>query len=311
MTRFVLNSLFILFSISSLAQSLCNNPDTTFAVLHFTKTTGFDHNTRAQSGQMFQDLGNTRGYTVTNTNDANVFNDIDTLRKYAVIVFSNTSGNSVFNASQRANFEQYMNEGGSYLGIHAASDTYRTGWPFYNNIVGAIVQSNPNHTSANHVNTMDHMTPHPILNNIPSPWTKEEEYYYWDINGGMIDTLNFRTLLRVRQTGSNSYDRSRPMAWYRQFPSGARSFYTALGHKRINYETPGNEFRQLVDNAVCWLAYDQETVTINSNGLTLNQGSVILDNQDGGIILKSANGSCFKIVVDNFGVLTTVPTSCN
>ncbi|MEL6803287.1 MAG: Crp/Fnr family transcriptional regulator, partial [Bacteroidota bacterium] len=61
---------------------------------------------------------------------------------------------------------------------HAATDTYRNGsWPFYNDLVGAIVQSGPNHTSANHMNFMDQIEPdHPTLVGIPDPWEKREEY---------------------------------------------------------------------------------------------------------------------------------------
>ena len=145
---------------SSFAQ--CGNG--TFKVLHYTETSGFNHNTRSQSLAMFQAIGSTNGFTVTNDQSGAEFNSLANLQQYAVVIFSNTSGNNILNASQRANFEAYIQGGGSYIGIHAASDTYRhssanggsTGtWDWYaENVAGCSVQQSPNHTSQNHNNNM-------------------------------------------------------------------------------------------------------------------------------------------------------------
>ena len=55
---------------------------------------------------------------------------------------------------------------------------------------------------------------HEIVNHLGSTWTKGEEWYYWELNGGYIYSGN-TNLLEVRQTGNNSYDKKRPMAWYK------------------------------------------------------------------------------------------------
>ncbi len=104
-------------------QTLCERQDTIFKVLHFTKTTGYDHGTRNNSAALFETIGGFKGFTVTNTNDASVFDNIIELNTYAVIIFSNTSGDELFNGSQKENFEAFINNGGSFMGIHAASDT--------------------------------------------------------------------------------------------------------------------------------------------------------------------------------------------
>ena len=121
--------------------------------------------------------------------------------------------------------------------------------------MGGIVQSGPNHTANNHTNTMDLVGTHPSTANVPDPWTKTEEYYYWERNGGMLDP-GIVPVLRVRQTDRNgvsqSYDDPRPISWYQEFPSGARSFYTALGHAPGNYTDPANDFRQHLRDALCW-----------------------------------------------------------
>jgi len=311
MGRFII-LLFIGFTFSSMAfaQTLCERSDTTFRVLHFTKTSGFDHGTREESKSMFETIGSSKGFTITDTQDASVFNNLDSLNTYSVIIFSNTSGNNLFNTTQKSNFESYMNGGGSYIGIHAATDTYRTGWSFYNEIVGGIVQTSPNHTSQNHVNTMDHLIDHEILQSLPSPWEKQEEYYYWDLNGGMMDSINFTPLLRVRRTGSDSYDRPRPMAWNRIFPGGARSFYTALGHKTSNYTNPGNDFSTLLSNAVCWSAYDKDAIILPSDNIKITGANLLIESANKGIILKAENGNCYQVTVGNSGSLYTILIEC-
>lgn len=294
------------------SQSLCDLPDTSFTILHFTKTNGYNHNTRNESRDMFESIGEDNQFTIVNTQDASSFNSLTTLNTYAIIVFSNTSdngGNPLFNETQKANFEAYINGGGSFIGIHAASDTYRAGWPFYNNLLGAIVQTSPNHTSSNHNNDMDHQSDHEVLDGLPDPWNKTEEYYYWDLNGGMIHEDSIATLLKVRKTGSQEYDRERPVTWLKSFPSGARSFYTALGHAQNNFTSDDN-FKQLLTNAVCWAAYDRSEFIADGSMTKLINSHLVIEEAGNSIIMKSPNGSCHKLVVDNAGHLKMQPVKC-
>ena len=237
------------------AQSPCGGSDAPFTVLHYTATNGFDHNTRDVSAQLFRDLGALDNFTVVDTDDAAAaFGDATALADYAVVVFSNTSGNGLLDAGQQANLESYIAGGGTLLGIHAATDTYRDrSWPFYNDLVGGIVQTSPNHTAAGYSGVMDKLRDHPTVAGVPVPWAKDEEYYYWERNGGQLDP-DIVPVLEVRSTGTQSYDAPRPMSWYQTFPSGARSFYTALGHARGNYTDPDNDFRRHLRDALCWLA---------------------------------------------------------
>ena len=226
-------------------------------VLHYTETSGFDHGTRSVSLAMFNDLGEILGFTVDDDQTGESFNSLENLQQYSVVVFSNTSGNQILNESQRSNFESYINDGGAYIGIHAASDTYRhssanggsTGtWDWYAEMAGASVQQSPNHTSANYNGIMDHLIESELLQEIPDPWNKVEEYYYWE--SGYYNANN-TAILQVQSTGAQTYDEPRPMAWFKELPGGGRSFYTALGHAQSNYSS-NDEFRQLISNALEW-----------------------------------------------------------
>lgn len=221
-------------------------------VIHFSETTGWDHKTRDVSQKMFKELSEAMGFELIHSNESEIFDQEDLLQNVGVVIFSNTTGEDLLTPNQQKNFERYVNAGGDFIGIHSASDTHRSNWEFYSSLVGAILQVEPWHTASDYVATMEHMNEHKLLEDIPNPWTKEEEYYYWDLNGGRIDTQRITPLLKVERTGPLPFDRKRLTTWYQELPSGTKSFYTSLGHSNWNYENPKNDFRKLIRNALEW-----------------------------------------------------------
>lgn len=216
-------------------------------VLVFTKTNGFRHGSIDEGVDMIRDLGLANGlWSTDQTENANDFNTSN-LAEYKAVIWCNTSGNNLLNASQRQAFENFIANGGGFLGIHAATDTYRDrSWPFYNELVGGIVQTNPNHTSNNFNANMTIVSSHPsvdFLGNVGDIWNKSEEYYYWRNNGGQLFSGNI-DLLMVESTGSNDYDEARPISWYKEY-GGGRSFYTAMGHNASDYTSNNNFIRHI------------------------------------------------------------------
>lgn len=244
-------------------------------ILHFTRTSGFDHQTRGVSFAMFQSIAQEVGATVDDDQSGDPFSNTTTLSEYDVIIFSNTSGNNILNAQQQANFEVWVANGGRVMGIHAATDTYRhstanggnTGaWDFYAELIGASVQEDPNHVSGTPQYSMQHIGTHASTANLPDPWVKNEEYYYWE--GGYYGPNNVE-VLRVEETVGpngqvNSYDAPRPMSWYRIGQNGSRVFYTALGHDQSNY-TSDVLFRTHVRDALVWLLDGSTNLPLSPN----------------------------------------------
>lgn len=232
-------------------------------ILHYTGTSGFDHGTRDVSLAMFQGIAGEHGFNIVNDNDGSTFNSLTSLQQFDAIVFSNTSGAALLDADQRANFEAYIAAGGSAMGIHAATDTYRhstangnnTGaWDFYAELIGASVQEDPNHVDGTPLYDLTHIGAHTSTTTLPDPWSKNEEYYYWE--GGYYRDDNV-PVLEVEETVGpngevNSYDAPRPISWYRELPEGGRVFYTALGHAGSNF-TEDALFRQHIEGALTWL----------------------------------------------------------
>jgi type 1 glutamine amidotransferase len=261
-------------------------------ILHFTRTSGYDHGTRAVSFALFQSIAQELGAAVDDDATGDSFSDPVTLAEYHVIIFGNTSGNAILSAQQRANFEEWVANGGHVMGIHAASDTYRhstangghTGtWDFYAELIGASVQENPNHVVGTPPYSMELIGTHASTASLPDPWVKNEEYYYWE--GGYYGPDNVE-VLRVEQTVGpngqvNSYDAPRPMSWYRMLPNGSRVFYTALGHAAENY-TSDALFRAHIRDALGWLM----------------EGSMGMNERSDGQLRIHPNPTCGPIRVD-------------
>lgn len=243
-------------------------------VLHYDETTGFDHNTRTQSLAYFTALGNTLGFTVTRDGNGSEFTTAN-LANFDLVIFSNTSGNSGLTQPQRDALENFVDvQGGSLLGIHAASDTYRhssangnrTGtWDWYAETLGGSVQQSPNHTRNNFPGTIVEIQDHPASENITFPWDKLEEYYYWE-NGYLNEdpSSGINVILEVESTGSETFDAQRPVAWFRQQASGARIFYTSLGHRADNFTGAFPDFENLLADATAWVLEAALPVTLTA-----------------------------------------------
>lgn len=226
-------------------------PEENVNVLVYHETNGFRHGSINAGIAMVEELGDNAGWTTTATADSEIFTTA-TLSQYDVVVWLNTSGDGLLTATQQGAFEAYVQSGGGFVGVHAATDTYRDGsWPWYNELVGGIVQTSPNHTANNTNATMDVLSSHPAVAHLGNTWNKDEEYYYWERNGGFLFAGNIN-LLQVRSTGSNSYDAPRPVTWYKEY-DGGRSFYTALGHNASDYQDNSN-FRTMMQEAIQWAA---------------------------------------------------------
>lgn len=84
-----------------------------FNALVFSKTNGFRHESIPDGVAAIQELGAEHGFSVTVTEDAELFTDAE-LAKYDVVVFNNTNSRNgpILDAAQRAAFERYIGSGG-------------------------------------------------------------------------------------------------------------------------------------------------------------------------------------------------------
>jgi glucose/arabinose dehydrogenase/cytochrome c551/c552/type 1 glutamine amidotransferase len=196
-------------------------------VLVFSKTLGFKHASIPSGMAAIQKLGAENGFEVDTTKNADTFNE-ENLKQYSTIIFLSTTGN-VLDAKQEAAFERYIQAGGGFVGVHAATDTeYDWGW--YNKLVGAYFLSHPSGTPEADFIIKD--TNHPSTQMFTdSIWHRSDELYNYkkinpDVN--ILMTLDESTY----EGGENG--NFHPISWYHEY-DGGRSFYTGAGHTEESY----------------------------------------------------------------------------
>jgi len=198
-------------------------------ILIFSKTAGFRHTSSIAAGKKYIiELGKKNKFGVDTTESGDAFT-AENLEKYAAVVFLCTTGN-VLNDEQQKAFEQFIRNGGGYVGLHSASDT-EYDWAWFGELNGAYFKNHPKPQEAifNVVDTNNIATSH-----LPKVWKRFDELH----NFKWIGT-DLHVLITIDENsytgGSNGEDH--PMAWYHEF-DGGRGFYTALGHDNKSWEDP-------------------------------------------------------------------------
>ena len=191
-------------------------------VLVFSKTMGFKHNSIPAGIAAIEKLGSENNFVVDTTKNAALFTD-ENLKQYSAIIFLSTTGN-VLDNKQEAAFERYIQSGGGFVGIHAATDT-EYDWNWYGRLVGAYFESHPPGTPEADFKIIDKSFAATSFFT-DSIWHRTDEMYnfkkiYEPIN--VIMTVDESTY----EGGTNGD--FHPMAWYHEY-DGGRSFYTAMGH---------------------------------------------------------------------------------
>lgn len=195
------------------------------AVLVFYKTQGFRHTSIAAGLAAFQRLGRENNLRIDTTRLATRF-VADTLRRYAAVVFLNTTGD-VLDPAQQVAFERYIGQGHGFMGVHAATDT-EYDWPWYGGLVGAYFKNHPPVQPAT-VRVAD--ARHPATSFLPARWARTDEWY--NFRNVAPDLRVLATVDETSYTGGLN-GQQHPFAWCHAY-GGGRAFYTAGGHLAENY----------------------------------------------------------------------------
>ena len=227
----------------------------------FSKIEGFRHASIPIGIAAIQELGLENNFSVDATEDASIFT-FSNLIQYDTIIFLSTTGN-ILNSAQQEAFEQYIQSGGGFVGIHAASDT-EYDWPWYGKLVGAYFDSHPNNQTAT-IKVADKI--HPSTKNLPEYWERFDEWYNDQSNPrGHVHVL--ATLDESSYNGGNmGYDH--PIAWMHDF-DGGRAWYTGGGHTQESYSEP-----LFLDHILAGILYAAGEVTGNFDATNIKLQSSI------------------------------------
>ncbi|MFD0745944.1 ThuA domain-containing protein [Phytohabitans flavus] len=212
-----------------------------FRVLVFSKVTNFYHDSIPAGVAAIEQMGAANNFEVEATIDAAAFTDAN-LARFDALVFNNTNSlptsGDLLNAAQRAAFQRFIQGGGGWVGLHAATASERN-WTWYEGLVGTIFDYHPDFSSTGgtfpgRIKVLDKA--HPSTVGLPELWERSEEWYNWRVNPtGKVHTL---AQIKVRD-GISGLDEGNDHAysWCHNF-DGGRSWYTAGGHASSSFSEP-------------------------------------------------------------------------
>jgi PKD repeat protein/glucose/arabinose dehydrogenase/plastocyanin len=213
-----------------------DDPEARFRALVFSKTAGFRHDSIPAGHDAMDALADEHNFQVDHTEDSTLFRP-EILEHYDTVVFLSTTGD-VLNDDQQAAFEEYIQGGGGYVGIHAGSDT-EYDWNWYGHLVGAYFLSHPPGTTNAAVDVEDHN--HPSTASLPDRYERVDEWYNFkspDFQDVGEDDYSPRGDVHVLATvdestydeqDGNATDDDHPITWCQRY-EGGRSWYTGMGH---------------------------------------------------------------------------------
>ena len=235
-------------------------------VLNYTKANGY-HADFAINGlsDLLKKLSAEQGFQIDSTDDSSRFT-LENLKRYDVVVFNSCSGFALPMTQQRQAFQQYMEEGGGYVGGINSSDSHGY-WPWYDQMLGTRFQSHFNGKGRVRVDSAALKNPEmtDFTHAIPEqPWAWEDVWFSFrsnpraDSNVSVLLTLDesyFTDPLLTSQERMGDH----PISWTRKLPPGAngkqgRVFYVGFGWWTAVYQQPA--VHDLFLNALRWAAGD-------------------------------------------------------
>ncbi len=232
-------SCYILLTMVMLGGYACKSddaPGTMPKVLVFFKTEGFRHASISDGQNLFDSLADVNNWSISLSDQAVLFHP-DSLRKFNLIIFLNTTGD-ILDSVQQVAMENWYRSGGRFMGIHSATDTEYQ-WPFYNQMVGAYFDGHPPQQEA----TLISGAAHPSNVHLPERWTIFDEWYnFRDLSASKTDLL----FVDESSYTGGTMGANHPMAWTLAIDNG-RTWYTGIGHAPDTYRN--KDYVQMIEAA--------------------------------------------------------------
>jgi len=203
-------------------------------VLVISVTKGFTHSSIPEGEKIVKTLGEKSGLWTTDfaRTDAELAEKTTAaaLKKYAVVVFNNTTGDLPL-ADKQA-FLDWVKGGGAVYGIHAATDTFHN-WPEFVEMMGGEFKG---HGPQSEVEFLIIDPKHPATKGLNN-FKHNEEIYQFNVtmNNWLPDKV--RVLIALDKHPNTGKPGFYPIAWVRSYGKG-RVFYTAIGHREDLMQTP-------------------------------------------------------------------------
>ena len=215
-------------------------------LLVLTQTAGFRHDTIPNLVSYFRDMGaqGAQWEVVEQADSAEQVARAITaarLREVNGVVFASTTGTLAFTPEGKQAFYDWMRSGGSFVGVHSATDTFH-GDAEYQGLIGGEFET---HGPQVEVEVRVQDPSHPATQGLPATFQIFDEIY--EFKNWSRPTVHM--LLSMPRHPQSKAPGDFPLAWTRRYGSG-RMFYTALGHRADVIANP--LWRQHVAGGTRW-----------------------------------------------------------
>ena len=225
-------------------------------VLLFSKSTGFRHGESIDAGKkVFTELAGKNNWFLYNTEAGGIFNP-EQLAKFDLVIFNNSTGR-VLNDEQQKALEEYVEQGGTLMGIHGAGDNSHH-WDWYEeNLLGSKFSHHPLDPQLQEAEVVLNEAPDSLLQGLPANWKHTDEWYVffenprargftvlYTIDGDKINPNGNLLWIKDKNFGMG---KDHPVAWYRNTGKG-RTFYTSIGHDAAAWKQ--EPFVRMLENVI-------------------------------------------------------------
>jgi len=234
-------------------------------ILLLTKSSGFEHSVIKQDAsgtshveRILTPIAKEMGANLECTKDASKIN-ADSLKKYDVVIFYTSGeltdvgedGHPAMPSGGMDDLLAWIQDGGGFLGFHAATDSCRTGdspTPYIKMIGGEFVTHGAQFEGV--IKRVD--GEHPAIISLPERWSLQDEWYLFR----NLDKENMHVLAlleigneRSKQEKYNIPDY--PMLWCKGCGKG-RILYNGMGHREDVWEHAS--FKALIKEHLLWVS---------------------------------------------------------
>ena len=245
-----------------------------------------------QTVDFFKRLNYGEGYYLDIATDFSGY-DYEKLKEYNTVVWVNTSP---YSKADREAFQKYMENGGGWVGFHAAAyNDIRTDWPWFNEFLGCgkfLCNNWPPQPALLDVEITDH----PVTRNLPESFVAPaSEWYMWDKSPRLDKNVDVLLSLSPKNYPIGIKDvvsfGDFPVVWTN---NRYRMIYLNMGHGDVEYLDAEQNLdihrqNQLVKTPVTLDSHISCNLTIHSH-----IASGLLDSD-----------LCFKLSIKDFRVFKT------
>lgn len=224
------------------------------AILVFSKTNGFRHaeSITAANG-LLTTLAAKNGWGYYQTENGATFSP-ELLSRFDAVVFNNVSGD-VFTPDQRTAFATFLQNGGGFVGIHAAGGDFSYKWDWYvNDLIGAQFIGHTMDPQFQDAKVVFEDRTHPAVKDLPESLTRKDEWYSFDQSVRtkgytVLAVLDEKSYSPKGMWGQDLVMGDHPVVWSHCIGKG-RALFSAMGHLPEAYAEPAQQ--TLLNGAIKW-----------------------------------------------------------